>query len=1746
MSKEIKLGLYLSLTLLFVAGALSAPAIHLKGSTFIPSETEMPESSHQGLSTASESIDTNAKILQFKNPVKKSYRHEMEQATGVQFRSYIPENAWIVQYDGSVDKLLSYNKVRYVGPYRPSYRIDPDLINKRSSGQVTVRIEMFSGKRYSDILSQYGGVTGRSGKDTVFLKTSYTDLAEISSLEEVRYISRPSPSPTTLNDDSRKLIDVNRLQDSQTYNLTGKGFTAAIWDAGWAGEHDDLNYTLAWTGNSKTIRGDAGGFCGGCIVKGHGTHVAGTMVGGGILNDSYRGMAPDSRLITYEWPGVDNYYEDEIFSELKDASNNYNSILSQNSWGFSIDDSDDRSNNDHYLMGDYGYVSEYYDNITANESSVDPLSIIFSAGNEGGNINTEQNNWTTRYNTTTGAGTTSKNTITVGAVNDGGQMTVYSSWGPTDDGRIKPTVVADGGRCYSIKSTYPGNRYVELCGTSMAAPAVSGAAILLNQQFNKTYGEVPSPAAVKGLMVHTAEDVNRTGPDYITGWGLVNTTEAVEYVKQSRIDNNIRTGSVSQDSNDTYRVNVSKGDSANFTLVWSDYPGTSGSDKALINNLDLVIRNSTGHRYYPWTLNWSTRKEIASRDKPDQRNTVEQVYIPEVKSDTLTISVNGTQVPEGPQDYSLIMSDKVQVVPELDVESPLNESYSQTPDFNFSSSNPLVSAKFSIDSGKNYSLANISSDFFYNTTTSITEGRHNVTFWAEYSKGNWTSVTEYFTTDYTKPYIEPVNPVNGTNLSGTENITALWSDDLSGIDVKVVFVENSTDLLLGRELNFTFNSSKFKDDKLAFDFIAQDNAGNVNETVVDATLDNSPPNLTSHTPVSGTFRDNFTVNSSYKDDTTGVETAKYWLTNSSGIERTGEFNDSVNSSKYGNGEYNLSFRLKDYADNLLVKNVSITIDNADPELNVLSPLNGSFVGTEFWINASVNGTFSSIVEKQFNVSNSTFSKTGDFNGTFNTLEVSEGEYNITYTTSDEAGNEVSERVNVTLDKTRPSLNLTLPNDSTVETGNFTVNTTYNDSLAGIDSAKYYIRNSSGLQLKGALNATVNSSKLQDGSYTIGVEVNDTAGNLASEEAEIDVDNSPPVLEFSTLNTGDNLTGNFEIEAQVSDIAGLDKGLFRWYNSSGNVTDWRQVNTTFDFDMLETGEYNFSYRFNDTLGMTSIYNKTKLTVDNSEPEISLQEYTRTGKYRGWLKDSITVKTSCTDTGSGFKSAFVSINTQLNSSTVTPVNFTVSDNGNNSYRFECTDYTGNTILEERIYSIDAQAPEITSVSPEQDVNTDRNVTITGEFNDETLESGLNVSSSNLQVSKGDIVYTQWSNNSFTAEITNLSYSTDFSLTGGIFDNVGHSYNVDLSYSTRSKPQTSSSGPSLPSGGSNNSSNETETPQSQTVYETLENGLKVRDLNLTQGEVERINVSNYSSGTVSKINLRGASSGLTGVDVSGLNSSDFTVPQGIESQRFVHMNIVNSSRLENITVEFEVDSSWIDSTGLGSDSVSLFRAGPEWERIETSLIREGSVLLYRSELEGFSNFSVAAEKACRGESVYAVDPEGQACKAYDPACEKPGSWSEVSSCQSWSDRKEVEKVIQNLTEKGASEQKIEGIREEYNKGNYSGAMSLAEQIQGNNKDEGNILVPVVIGLVLIVILAGGGFAGYIYYSRQQLEQEINELGEKLIDQSDQQQVKSHQEALDKIMHAKKALDMNKYSKAQNHLEKYKERARKEDLPQ
>ncbi|HSW44967.1 MAG TPA: S8 family serine peptidase, partial [Phycisphaerae bacterium] len=469
-------------------------------------------------------------------------------------------------------------------------------------------------------------------------------LANVPALADedgVQWIEPPLPRLSEVNNGIRHITQTDAVQ-SAPYNLDGSGVSVLVYDGGtaWPG-HPDF-------GNRVTAL-DASG------ISYHATHVAGTIGGSGAASDGkYRGMAPAATIASYgfEYDGSGYFLytnPGDIEADYRAAIETHGARVANNSIGMNVA----RNGFPCEFEGDYGVTSMLIDAIVAG-SLGEPTRVVWANGNERGGVRCG-----TAYHTLAPpAG--AKNPIGVGAVNSNDDsVTWFTSWGPTDDGRLKPDVSAPGCQLsddFGVTSTSTTGKYMTLCGTSMAAPAVTGMCALLIQQWEAMHpgGEPPRNAALKAVLAHSAVDLGPVGPDYQSGYGSVRVRDAVDLVRAGQVFD----GEVSQGGAQTFVIRVVAGTPVlKATLAWDDPPAAPNVVTALVNDLDVVAISPKGGRFHlPWTLDPGRPELPAVQTQPDRVNNLEQVVVNDPSPGTWVIQVRGYSVPAGPQVFSLAVS----------------------------------------------------------------------------------------------------------------------------------------------------------------------------------------------------------------------------------------------------------------------------------------------------------------------------------------------------------------------------------------------------------------------------------------------------------------------------------------------------------------------------------------------------------------------------------------------------------------------------------------------------------------------------------------------------------------------------------------------------------------------------------------------------------------------------------------------------------------------------------------------------------------------------------------------------------------------------------------------------------------------------------------------------------------------------------------------------------------------------------
>ncbi|HEY9002333.1 MAG TPA: S8 family serine peptidase [Mucilaginibacter sp.] len=486
---------------------------------------------------------------------------------------------------------------------------------------------------------------------------------------------------------SAATTSTNTVQPGGSLGLNLSGSSAslnnkiAIWDGGAV-----YRFHQEFSGKTITIADTSS-------IIDHATHVAGTMMAKGVY-PPVKGMAFNaSTLYSYDF--------DNDVAEMSKAASGL--LLSNHSYGelggWVFDDGFNRwewygipGDTVDYTFGFYGDHTQAFDQIAYNAPY---YLIVEAAGNARGSTgpavgqdyygyksasdqtfvdkgprpdSISSNNGYDCISSTANA----KNILTVGAVNplpygpaNSQSITTayFSSWGPTDDGRIKPDLVGNGLNVLSTGASST-TSYITLSGTSQAAPNITGSLYLLQEYYaQKNSGAFMKAATLKGLACHTAFDAGNIGPDYIYGWGLLDMKMAAQAITDNGTKSRIKENTLAQGTTQTLNVVASGNGPLVATICWTDPAGTITPDGTindrtpkLVNDLDIRISDGT-NTYMPWVLD-PDHPSAAAVTGDNIRDNVEQVYVAGAipgRMYTIKVSHKGTLV-SGPQAYSLIVT----------------------------------------------------------------------------------------------------------------------------------------------------------------------------------------------------------------------------------------------------------------------------------------------------------------------------------------------------------------------------------------------------------------------------------------------------------------------------------------------------------------------------------------------------------------------------------------------------------------------------------------------------------------------------------------------------------------------------------------------------------------------------------------------------------------------------------------------------------------------------------------------------------------------------------------------------------------------------------------------------------------------------------------------------------------------------------------------------------------------------------
>lgn len=511
-------------------------------------------------------------LIQFTNSVTEADKQALSDA-GVQLLTYVTDNAFYAVVDNArlnAAALTQFDKLRAVQPIDVSWKLHPALIageapsyaivpsnepTEDDSEDESIRSEStdatlkprtriaayiafhddVSKDDAAALLTNYGAGVRSFWKsaNAATIELTYADLLGLVREDAVQWIELPLPKFSTLNGENRQTTQVNVI-NAPPYGLNGSGVTALVYDGGTIRTtHVDFQ--------GRATNGDTD------AVSDHATHVSGTIAGGGVAVAANRGMAPAALLVNYGFEVAGGLVEGFLYTDPGDFEADYSNAI--NVRGADISNNSIGTNTAPNgfactTTGNYGLMSNLIDAVARGSLTAgQPFRIVWANGNERQSTRCLGIEGFASPFHSTSPPALAKNLIAVGALNeDVVNPASFTSYGPSDDGRIKPDIAAPGVNVTSCGSASD-TTYTSKSGTSMASPTVCGIGALIIQDYRANYPGQPDfrNSTLKMFLAHTASDQrspteDNLGPDYKYGYGLVQAQAAIELERSTKLD----------------------------------------------------------------------------------------------------------------------------------------------------------------------------------------------------------------------------------------------------------------------------------------------------------------------------------------------------------------------------------------------------------------------------------------------------------------------------------------------------------------------------------------------------------------------------------------------------------------------------------------------------------------------------------------------------------------------------------------------------------------------------------------------------------------------------------------------------------------------------------------------------------------------------------------------------------------------------------------------------------------------------------------------------------------------------------------------------------------------------------------------------------------------------------------------------------------------------------------------------------
>ncbi|MBK7709067.1 MAG: S8 family serine peptidase [Acidobacteria bacterium] len=593
--------------------------VNLPNARFDPLEDDRFETVKPGDRSVSEIPGGGYFIVQFAATVTDEWLESIEDAGG-EVLQYLPHQSFFVYAENSaIVRIAEHSRVRWVGRYLPGDKLAPEVRNFAANavnGRATFDVAVF---KRANLESVAGTIENGGAKivnsiklpsnffnvlrieapvDSLDSLAAIPDVIRIDQYERPRIEDERAAQIVAGNYSSTTVISAPGYNPLAQFGVNGSNVTVSVVDDGVNVPGNGGFYLTSGNTVNGPLRGAASGATGG---HGHinASIIAGSTPFGALDPTGYNyglGVSPNANILNipllvsgYTGTELDTY-NDTVTTA---GPNGIFGSISNNSWG----NGTNGNVYDSYTAQFDGFVQD-----TSTGASIDPITLVFSAGNSGpGTLSLTRPK-------------ASKNSIVVGnsenirtelgstGADNMDDLRSSSSRGPTSDGRVKPDIVAPGtvitgsraGTCGSVSSCFDAN-HAYSTGTSHAAPQVAGAAALFTQFWkNNNSGVNPSPALIKASVINTGQEMNgattntATVPNGNEGWGRINLKNMFDStVPIKRVNQTVNFSNAGETV--VYAGTVASASKpVRISLVWTDPP--AATTPALINNLDLTVQ----------------------------------------------------------------------------------------------------------------------------------------------------------------------------------------------------------------------------------------------------------------------------------------------------------------------------------------------------------------------------------------------------------------------------------------------------------------------------------------------------------------------------------------------------------------------------------------------------------------------------------------------------------------------------------------------------------------------------------------------------------------------------------------------------------------------------------------------------------------------------------------------------------------------------------------------------------------------------------------------------------------------------------------------------------------------------------------------------------------------------------------------------------------------------------------------------